>query len=78
MNSNIDFIVNYIDFQYNMDNKTFMQSSEIYIFIGAYQQLIAMLSLRINIFIGTWTFIRTCIILLFKNEVKSQPKTPFL
>ena len=52
INSNVDFIVNSIDFQYNMDNKTFMQSSEIYIFIGAYQQLIEtyiMQSLVVNI-----------------------------
>ena len=35
INSNVDFIVNSIVFQYNIDNKTFMQSSEIY-FIGAY------------------------------------------
>ena len=47
INSNVDFIVNSIVFQYNMDNKTFMQSSEISIFIGAYQQLIAMLILWI-------------------------------
>ena len=45
INSNIDFIVNSIDFWYNMNNKTFMQSSGINIFIGTYQQLIAMLIL---------------------------------
>ena len=39
---NVDFIV---DFRYNIDNKTFMQSSEVNIFIGAYQQLITTLVL---------------------------------
>ena len=29
INRNVDFIVNSIDFQYNIDNKTFMQSSEV-------------------------------------------------
>ena len=37
INSNIDFIVNSIDFQYNIDNKTFIQSSELNILIGAHQ-----------------------------------------
>ena len=56
INYNIDFIVNSIDFRYNMDNKTFMQSSGINVFIGAYQQLIAMLILlfQYNIYI-VWT-----------------------
>ena len=52
INSNVDFIVNSIDFRYNIDNKAFMQSSGIYIFIGAYRQLIATLMFRINVFIG--------------------------
>ena len=43
INNNVDFNVNSIDFQYNIDNKAFMLSSGIYIFIGAYQQLFAML-----------------------------------
>ena len=38
INNNVDFIVNSIDFRYNKDNNAFMQSSGIYIFIGAYWQ----------------------------------------
>ena len=34
INSNVDFIINSINFQYDMDNKTYMQSSVINIFIG--------------------------------------------
>ena len=45
INSNVDFIINSIDYRYNMDNKTFMQSSGINILIGAYWQLTAMLIL---------------------------------
>ena len=33
------YLVNSIDFQYNIDNKRFMQSSGIHIFIGTYRQL---------------------------------------
>ena len=56
INSNIDFIVNFIDFQYNsyMDDKTLMQNSRINIFTGAYRMLIATLVSLI------WTIKHSC------------------
>ena len=62
ININVDFIINSIDFQYNMDNKTCIQSSAINIFIGAYRQLIAMLILLsiLSIFDIIRTIKHTC------------------
>ena len=62
INSNVDFIVNSIDFQYNIDNKTFMQSSEINILIGAYRQLTTTLILLsiLLIFDTIWTITHSC------------------
>ena len=54
INNNVDFIVNSIDFRYNIDNKAFMQSSGDIYFIGAYRQLLATLRFRISIFIGSY------------------------
>ena len=54
INNNVDFNVNSIDFLYNIDNKAFMLSSRIYVFIGAYRKLLASLSFRINIFVGSY------------------------
>ena len=45
INSNVDSIVNSIDSRYNMDNKTFMQSLAINIFISVYRQVTAILIL---------------------------------
>ena len=66
INNNVDFIVNSIDFQYNnIDNNGFMQSSEIYI----YRRLSAFNSnVKINVFIGTYMFIR---IHLFLKKTKN-------
>ena len=58
INNNVDSV----NFQYNMDNKTYMNSSAINIFIGAYQQSTAMLILPsiLSIFDIIWTIKHTC------------------
>ena len=53
INSNIDFIVNSIDFRYNIDNKAFIQSLEINIFIDVYPQLITLILFSIQQLIAT-------------------------
>ena len=74
INNNVDFIVNSIDFRYNIDNETFMQSSEIIILIGTYWQLLANLKVQDKYFNRLLCLKEHAFI--FKKEVKSQPKTP--